>query len=924
MASKSGTGKALVIVESPAKARTINKYLGDDFVVESSIGHIRDLPSTASEIPSDVRGEAWARLGVNVSEGFEPLYVIPAAKKAQVKKLRDKLKEASELYLATDEDREGEAIAWHLAEVLKPKVPVKRMVFEEITRRAITRALDQTREIDLRLVDAQETRRILDRLYGYEVSPVLWRKVKPKLSAGRVQSVATRLIVDRERARMRFVIAEYWDLEAALRTQGEPVGKLEARLVELSGKRVAIGKDFEETTGELKPGADVRRLLGPDAEALAQRLRSATFSVADVTEKPFTNSPRPPFITSTLQQESARKLRFSAQRTMRIAQSLYENGYITYMRTDSSTLSDEALRAARTQARELYGDQFLPEQPRIYRSGSKNAQEAHEAIRPAGEVFRTPKSLAGELDSDQLKLYDLIWKRTVASQMKDARGLRTTVRLEAPAGDDGKAVFTTSGKVIQFAGYLRAYVEGSDDPEAELEDQEKILPPLKVGQQLTPEQIKALQHFTQPPARYTEASLIKELEERGIGRPSTYATIIQTIEDRGYVFRKATALVPTFTAFAVTQLLERYLPTLVDYDFTAQMEDGLDTIASGERDRVPWLHDFYYGHAQNGGSAPRNGNGSDKVANVGLKDLVEKGTERIDPREVSSVTLGNGPDGEPLIVRVGRYGAYVQRGAEGERANVPEDLPPDELTIEHALELLHQAAQGDRVLGQDPATGKPIYIKTGRFGPYVQLGDPELTEKGVVKRGGKPKMASLWPGMAMETINLDDALLLLSFPREVGVHPEKGETITAQDGRFGPYLKMGNETRSLGDHEKLRTTTLAEAVELFNQPKRGRGRSAQPAALKELGTHPQSGGKVEVRSGRYGDYVTDGVVNATIPKGTDPQTVTLERALELIAAREAKMRDQGKDPRAPKKAKGSAGGAKRKTTRKKKTTSSKG
>jgi len=884
--------KALVIVESPAKARTISKYLGDGFAVESSIGHIRDLPSSAAEIPAEFKDESWARLGVNVDEDFKPLYVVPKDKKAQVAKLKSHLKGASELYLATDEDREGEAIAWHLVQVLNPKVPVKRMVFDEITRQAITAAVKSTRDIDQQLVSAQETRRILDRLYGYEVSPVLWRKIGPKLSAGRVQSVATRLIVDRERARMQFVSAGYWDLDALLRTRGDESAEIEARLVDLAGKRVASGKDFDESTGRLKSGDGVRLLDEAAATRLAERLRCAEFAVTDVAEKPFTSRPYAPFITSTLQQESARKLRFGAQRTMRIAQNLYENGYITYMRTDSTQLSTQAIDAARAQIRELYGEEYLPTGPRTYTSKSKNAQEAHEAIRPAGDAMRTPKSVAGELDADALKLYELIWKRTVASQMKDAQGLRTSVRFVADGGPDGRATFSASGKVIQFPGYLRAYVEGSDDPQADLEDQEKILPSLTVGQKVSAEHVNAAGHTTQPPARFTEASLIRELEERGIGRPSTYAAIIQTIQDRGYVWKKGTALVPTFTAFAVTNLLEQHLADLVDFAFTAKMEDGLDAIASGQREPGPWLHDFYFGQP----GTKKNG---DHVADVGLKALIGSGWEGIDARAVCSVELGKSPDGRRVYARVGRYGPYVQIEDADGRATIPNDLPPDELTVERAIALLDQAALGDRVLGHDSATGKPVYIKTGRFGPYVQLGDPELTEKGNLKRGAKPRMASLWPGMSMESISLEQALKLLSFPREVGRHPETDEVITAQDGKFGPYLRMGTDSRSLENHEKLETVTLSEAVDIFKQPKRGR-RQAGAGVIADLGPHPQSQAKIQVKSGRFGPYVTDGVVNATIPKGYDPAGVTMDKALELIAAREQKLRDQGKDPRAPK------------------------
>ena len=894
MAKAAKGSYALVIVESPAKARTIEGYLGDGFVVESSIGHIRDLPSRAGEIPAAVSNQPWARLGVNVDEDFAPLYVVPASKQAQITKLRKLLKDATALYLASDEDREGEAIAWHLVEVLKPKVPVRRMVFDEITKPAIRAALDTTRDIDQRLVSAQESRRILDRLYGYEISPVLWRKVKPKLSAGRVQSVATRLVVERERIRMQFKQGEYWDLEADFRTDAN--GKLTAGLVELGGKPVATGRHFVETTGQLEDPTAVAHLQAADANDLAALLGEQSFAVTQVTEKPFTNKPYAPFITSTMQQEAGRKLRFTAQRTMRLAQNLYENGFITYMRTDSTTLSSQALNAARTQVTELYGKEYLPDEPRVYRSRSKNAQEAHEAIRPAGETFRTPQQVSNELDTDQLRLYELIWKRTVASQMKDAKGMRTNVRISAPAGDRGAAVFSTSGKVITFPGFLRAYVEGSDDPAAALDDQEKVLPPVKQDQQVAAERVEPQQHFTQAKGRYTEASLIRELEERGIGRPSTYASIIQTIQDRGYVSHKGTALVPSFTAFAVVNLLEKHLPDLVDFSFTARMEDGLDTISRGEVDPIPWLHDFYFGRKAEGNSG--------QLAEVGLKDLIGSHADDIDPRAICAIPLGDNEAGQAVFCRVGRYGPYVQIGDEDLRAPVPDEIAPDELSVERAMELLAQAEQGDRELGEDPETGKAIYIKTGRFGPYVQLGEPELTPKGNIKAGGKPKMASLWPDMSVEALSLEQALVLLSFPRELGKHPESGTEITAQDGRYGPYIKMGVESRSLADHNALASVTLEQALELLKQPgRRAGGRRAggrSGTVLKELGEHPTSELPLQVKSGRFGPYVTDGVVNATVPKDVEPADVTLDQGVALIAAREQKMRDEGKDPRAKK------------------------
>jgi DNA topoisomerase-1 len=900
--------KALVIVESPAKARTISKCLGSGFMVESSIGHIRDLPSTASEIPASYKDKSWARLGVNVEESFKPLYIVPKGKTAQVKKLKTKLKTASELYLATDVDREGEAIAWHLVEVLKPKCPVKRMTFEEITKTAIMNAVKDTREIDTKLVNAQETRRILDRLYGYEVSPILWRKVKPRLSAGRVQSVATRLVVHRERARMRFVQAEYWDVEATLKPKEGEGDAFTARLIELAGKKVATSKDFDENTGELKKADKVLLLDGARAQDLAGELDEAEFRVEDIKEKPFTRQPYAPFITSTLQQEAARKLKFSAQRTMRVAQKLYESGYITYMRTDSTQLSGQAIHAARRQVEELYGNEYLPEKPRFYKKKSKNVQEAHEAIRPAGESFRTPDRLQGDLDKDGFRLYQLIWKRTVACQMKDAKGMRTQVLATADSADQGTAVFSATGKVITFPGFLRAYVEGSDDPRADLADQEKLLPTLTKDQPLDASIVEPMQHSTMPPSRYTEASLIRELEERGIGRPSTYAAILQTIQDRGYVWKKGTALIPTFIAFAVVSLLEQHMSALVDYDFTAKMEDGLDAIANGKLEADPWLHAFYFGGTQ----LANTGNGT----GVGLKVLVEKSSGDINARAISTILIGNLESGEEVAVRVGRYGAYVQIGDTDKRAQIPDEIIPDEFDLAQAIELIEKAAQSGRVLGQDPETSKPVYVKTGRFGPYVQLGDPEMTEKGKIKRGTKPKMASLWPSMSAETITLEEGLMLLSFPREVGKHPESGEVISALNGRFGPYIKMGDDSRSLQNHDMLATITLEEAVELFKQPKGARKRGAA-SVLNELGKHPERDDTIQVKTGRYGPYVTDGVVNAPIPKGKEPDDVTLEEAVQLIEKREQKLRDQGKDPRAPKAKKKTKKKAKKKTAQKK-------
>jgi DNA topoisomerase I len=715
---------------------------------------------------------------------------------------------------------------------------------------------------------------------------VLWRKLRPKLSAGRVQSVATRLVVAREEARMRFVAAGFAGLEAELDTGRPGKRSFRARLAELAGRKVASGKDFDAETGQIKNAA-LLVLDEPAAAALRAALEAATFRVAELTEKPFTSRPYPPFMTSTLQQEAGRKLRFNAQRTMRVAQRLYENGHITYMRTDSLTLSGEAIHAARTQIVQLYGEAFLPEHPRHYRSKSKSAQEAHEAIRPAGDRFRTPESLHGELDADEYRLYELIWMRTLASQMKDATGLRSSVRVEAAAGAHGPAIFTASGKLITFAGFLRAYVEGSDDPEAEMADEERPLPRLETGQALEARALEVTVHTTQPPARYTEASLVKELESRGIGRPSTYATIIQTIQDRDYVWRKGQALVPTFTAFAVTRLLERQLPDLVDYDFTARMEDELDAIARGDRAAVPWLHDFYFGTEQGGGS---------RTMSEGLHRLISDANETVDPREASRILeLGSTADGRQVVVRIGRYGPYIE--ADGQRASIPDHLPPDELTLEKALELLGSSAGGGRQLGTDDTTGQPVVLKHGRFGHYVQLGENGGDEK--------PKMASLWPSMSPESLTLEDALLLLSFPREIGLHPESGKPITAAAGRYGPYISCDGDNRTLPNYESLATITVEEAVRLLKQPKSRGRRAGSSSVLAELGPHPVSGATITVRTGRYGPYVSDGTVHATVPKKTDPAAVTLEAAVELLAAREDKLKSQGKDPRAPKRRKAS-------------------
>jgi DNA topoisomerase-1 len=882
--------KPLVIVESPAKAKTIAGFLGRDYLVESSIGHIRDLPRRASEVPAAYKTEPWARLGVDVQNDFKPLYVVAPEKREQVKKLKSLLKDASELYLATDEDREGESIAWHLLEVLSPRIPVKRMVFHEITRPAIDQAVREWRDLDRRLVDAQEARRILDRLYGYEVSPVLWRKVMSGLSAGRVQSVATRMLVDRERARMRFRSAGWWDLEASFKKvdrDASAAAPFSAALVSLDGARLAGGKDFDELGALTRDDAVV--LDREAADGLAARLAGAEFEVRSVDEKPWRRSPSPPFITSTLQQEAGRKLRYSSSRAMQLAQRLYEAGYITYMRTDSVTLSDQALAAARSQAAALYGAEYVPAQPRRYQKKVKNAQEAHEAIRPSGDRFRTPEQVAAEVSGDEARLYDLIWKRTVASQMTDAQGQSVQVRLGAVSSAGEDAEFAASGRVITFPGFLRAYVEGADDPDAELEDQERPLPPLAARDALAvvdPPGIEAKGHETQPPARYTEASLVKALEEMGVGRPSTYASIISTIQDRGYVWKKGTALVPSFVAFSVVGLLEQYFGQLVDYGFTAVMEDDLDEIARGQSESVPWLRRFYFG------------NGA-----TGLKTMVDARLEEIDAREINSIPIATDPDtGEEIVVRVGKYGPYLQRGED--RASVPDDLPPDELSVDRALELL-AAPSGDRVLGADPDTDLSVSVRAGRFGPYVQLGEQEGK--------AKPRTASLLSGMDPATIRLEDALRLLTLPRVVGVDPADGHEIVATNGRYGPYLKKGSDSRSLVDDAQLFTVTLDEARALFAQPKLRRGqRSAAP--IRELGLDPETQAPIVLKEGRFGPYVTDGTTNASLRKGDSIDELTPERAADLLAERRAAGPPAGR-------ARGAKKAAKKATAAKKASTS---
>ncbi|MDQ1437345.1 MAG: topoisomerase [Acidimicrobiaceae bacterium] len=848
--------KPLVIVESPAKAKTIAGFLGRDFLVESSIGHIRDLPRNAGDVPPAYKGESWARLGVDVDNDFKPLYIVPTGRsKEQVKKLKQLLKDASEVYLATDEDREGESIAWHLLEVLAPTVPVKRMVFHEITPQAIQRSVQEWRELNLPLVDAQETRRLLDRLYGYEVSPVLWKKVLPRLSAGRVQSVATRLVVERERERMRFRSASWWDIDG---TFDKDATAFTAALASVDGRRVADRNSFDEN-GALKR-EDVVVLDEASARGLAGRLEGRDYTVASVEERPHTERPKPPFITSTLQQAAASKLRFSSSRTMQVAQRLYENGYITYMRTDSTTLSETALAAARSEITRLYGPEYVPDGPRIYTRKVKNAQEAHEAIRPAGDRFRTPDAVAAEVGADESRLYDLIWRRTVASQMRDAEGRRTTVRIGGTSSQGEDVEFATSGTVVTFAGFRRAYGEGADEVEGSGggDEQERRLPALAVGDALVLAGLEVEGHQTTPPNRYTEASLVKALEDKGVGRPSTYASIMSTIQDRGYVWKRGASLIPTWTAFAVINLLERHFPDLVDYGFTAALEDDLDAIARREKERVPWLRQFYFGNGK-----------------PGLKALVSEHLDEIDAREVNSF-----PIGDDVVVRVGRFGPYIQRGEE--RASIPDDLPPDELTVDKANELLSQPA-GDIVLGEDPATGQPVIAKAGRYGPYVQLGPtPESGSK-----AEKPRTASLFKTMSLETVTLDDALRLLQLPRLVGVDPADGEEIVAMNGRYGPYVKKGTDSRSIDSEDKLLTITLDEALAVFAEPKRRRGQAAAAGPLREMGPDPATGQPIVVKDGRFGPYVTDGEYNASLRKGDTVEELSIERAAELLAEKRA-------------------------------------
>ncbi len=857
--------RRLVIVESPAKAKTIQGYLGDGYEVEASVGHIRDLPKRAADIPAQYKAESWSRLGVDVDNGYSALYVVDADKKTKVAELKKKLADADELFLATDEDREGEAIAWHLLEVLKPKVPVRRMVFHEITKDAIQRAVEETRDLDTSLVDAQETRRILDRLYGYEVSPVLWKKVMTGLSAGRVQSVATRLVVERERERIAFSAASYWDIEGLF----DP-GAFTANLIAADGARVATGKDFSQQGQLTRAGA--AHLSESDATSLAAGLVAATFTVRSVEDKPYRRSPAAPFMTSTLQQEASRKLRWGAQRTMRVAQGLYERGFITYMRTDSTTLSESSMTAARSQAATLYGSDHVSEVPRRYDRKVKNAQEAHEAIRPAGDVFRTPAEVAGELRGDDFALYDLIWKRTVASQMADARGQTATIKLGAVSTDGRDAEFSASGTVITFRGFLAAYEESVDEEaERDGDDAERRLPLLAVGDSVTAVRLDPDGHSTTPPARFTEASLVKALEERGIGRPSTYASIMGTIVDRGYVVKRGSALVPSFLAFAVTRLMEEHFTSLVDYDFTARLEEILDTVAAGDSNRVEVLDRFY------------RGSGNEDFA--GLHTLVT-GLGDIDAREISSFPIRD----SDIVLRVGKYGAYIER--DGERANVPPEIAPDELTAEKAEELM-ALPSGDRELGIDPETGRMIMGKSGRYGPYVT----EVLEE-TAPKSAKPRTGSLFSTMNLDTVDLEQALKLLSLPRVVGADPADGVVITTQNGRYGPYLTKDKDSRSLPDEDSIFSLTIDEALAILAQPKQRRGQAAaKPAVI--VGVDPSTNREVQLKEGRFGPYVTDGETNASLRRADDPATISIDRAADLLAERRAK---DASDPKKVKKA----------------------
>lgn len=879
--------KSLVIVESPTKAKTLKKFLGPNYIVTASNGHIRDLPNNASEIPASVKKESWARLGINVEDNFSPLYVVPSKKKDHVKKIKDFVKDSNLIFLATDEDREGESISWHLLEVLKPKIPTKRLVFHEITKEAIFKALENPRSIDENLVKAQETRRIIDRLYGYEVSPLLWKKMAPGLSAGRVQSVAIRLLVEKEKARIAFKSADYWGVKALLKKEAD---EFDAELIETNQKKVATGKDFDPDTGKLKNSDKIIALSESQAKAISDDIKSNDIKVKSVEEKPFTNKPLAPFVTSTLQQEANYKLRMSARHTMSVAQVLYENGFITYMRTDSTTLSDQAIRAAQQLILDNYGKDFLHEQPRVYTTKVKNAQEAHEAIRPAGERFSHPEEVKKQLGIEAFKLYDLIWKRTIASQMKDAKGTYVVVQLSCK-----DHILRSSGKTITFPGFMRAYVEGADDPNAELADKEKFLPKLTENEKVALSNVEASEHKTLPPARYTEGSLIKELERLGIGRPSTWATVVDLVLSRSYAFKKGNALVPTFVAMAVINLLEQHFPLLLDYEFTARLEDDLDAISRGEEENIKYLSNFY------------NGNG-----HPGLKQLVKKGEEVIDPRIVCGISIGRTKEDKELEIRIGKWGPFISDGEN--RASVPDGTTPDEMTLEKAEEILHQANKAPEAIGFHPESNEPIYLKSGPYGTYLELGD--LPEDGDKK---KRKMASLLPGTSPEEVTVEYAVKLFSLPRNLGKNTENGEDVIASNGRYGPYISCGKDTRTIPlDQLSPLDITLEQALELLKQPKR-RGRGVAKPPLKDIGKHPVTEKHLVIKSGRFGPYVTDGELNASVPRGRNPEDITIEDAIGLLEARARKIAEEelNGEPKAKK--------AKAKSTKKapKKTTSTK-
>ncbi len=861
-----GDGSALVIVESPTKAKTIRKFLPKNFIVEASVGHVRDLPQSAADIPKDIKDEEWTKIGVNVDKNFEPLYIVPKGKSKVISDLRSKLKQVDTLYLATDEDREGESISWHLVELLKPKVPVKRMVFHEITKSAIEHALTDTRDIDQNLVRAQETRRILDRLVGYSVSPLIWKKIAFGLSAGRVQSSALRMIVDRERERIAFMRAKYWDL---LATVSKEKDSFEAKLHTVGGKRIATSKDFDEKTGKIITGKEVLLLGEKESKTLLDRVKAGQWKVSGIEERPTTARPSPPFITSTLQQEGNRKLGLSSRETMRLAQQLYEEGLITYMRTDSPSLSSQAIEGARAAVKELYGDKYLPEVPRSYTSKDKAAQQAHEAIRPAGAEFTHPDKTG--LSGKARDLYELIWMRTVACQMVDAQKKSVTAKIES-----ADAIFHASGSTILFPGFLRAYVEGSDDPSAALADKETLLPPMKEGDLLKLVTVENFEHETQPPARFNEASIVRELERVGIGRPSTYASIISTLIDRDYVRKNGNALTPTFTGIAVTQLLVKHFNQLVDANFTSEMERSLDEIAEGKREHLPYLTAFFLGKD-------------------GLRAQIAAKEKKIDPGESRTLDL---PHLAGVDVKIGRYGAYViqpgKEGAEEVHASIPEDIAPADLTAAKIEEIIEISAQGPKPIGTDPKSGLAIYCLTGRFGPYVQLGEAEeLTEeqkagkdkkklKELMKALPKPRRASVPKGVDPREVTIEQATTWLSLPRELGTHPETKLPVLANNGRFGPYIQMGTDYRSLKKEDNVYTVGFDRAMEMLNTPKQGR---ASAKVIKELGLHPEDQKPIQVLEGKFGPYVKHKSVSASIPKDQAPESVSLEQALDLLKAR---------------------------------------